>query len=37
MQTIDGFKTRTPFQTDVSLQLSYTLPLGGSQKIHLAR
>jgi hypothetical protein len=32
LQTIDGFKTRTPFQRDVDLQASYAIPLGGSAR-----
>jgi outer membrane receptor protein involved in Fe transport len=35
IQTIDGFKTRTPFQSEVSLQASYRLNLGGSRNITL--
>jgi outer membrane receptor protein involved in Fe transport len=35
IQTIDGFKTRTPLQSDVSLQASYVLKLGGSRNVTL--
>jgi len=30
IQTIDGFKTRTPFQKNVDLQASYNIRLGGT-------
>jgi hypothetical protein len=33
VQTIDGFKTRTPVQTDVNLQVSYIVKLGGSRNV----
>jgi outer membrane receptor protein involved in Fe transport len=35
IQTIDGFKTRTPFQSEVSLQASYKLILWASRNITL--
>jgi hypothetical protein len=35
LQTIDGFKTRTPFLTDVDLQGSYVIKLGAARKITL--
>jgi outer membrane receptor protein involved in Fe transport len=35
LQTIDGFKTRTPFQSLVNLQASYSLKLGGNRAITL--
>jgi outer membrane receptor protein involved in Fe transport len=35
IQTIDGFKTRTPFQSEVSAQASYKLNLGGGRNITL--
>lgn len=35
IQTIDGFKTRTPFQTNVDLQASYRLRLGDNQNVTL--
>jgi outer membrane receptor protein involved in Fe transport len=35
IQTIDGFKTRTPFQSEVSLQASYKLNLGGGRNLTL--
>jgi hypothetical protein len=35
VQTIDGFKTRTPFQSLVNLQASYNLKLGGNRAITL--
>jgi hypothetical protein len=35
IQTIDGFKTRTPFLSEVSLQASYKLNLGGSRNLTL--
>jgi hypothetical protein len=35
LQTIDGFKTRTPFQRNVDLQASYLLKIGGNRSITL--
>jgi len=35
IQTIDGFKTRTPFQTDFNTQVSYVIKLGGSRNLTL--
>src|SRR4029077_8475023 len=35
IQTIDGFKTRTPVQSLLDLQASYTLKLGGNRGITL--
>jgi outer membrane receptor protein involved in Fe transport len=35
IQTIDGFKTRTPFQSLVSLQASYQLKLQGARNVTL--
>jgi hypothetical protein len=35
IQTIDGFKTRTPFLTNVDVQASYQLNLGGSRNLTL--
>lgn len=35
IQTVDGFKTRTPFQSEVSAQASYKLTLGGSRSLTL--
>ncbi|HKT79859.1 MAG TPA: TonB-dependent receptor [Vicinamibacterales bacterium] len=35
IQTIDGFKTRTPFQREVSAQASYDIPFGGSRSLTL--
>jgi hypothetical protein len=35
IQTIDGFATRTPFLTNVDLQASYRLGLGGSRNVTL--
>jgi hypothetical protein len=35
IQTIDGFKTRTPFQSLVSLQASYQLKLQGTRNVTL--
>jgi len=35
IQTVDGFKTRTPFETDVDAQLSYVLKVGGSRQLTL--
>jgi hypothetical protein len=32
-QTIDGFRTRTPIQSDVALQASYVIKLGGVRNI----
>jgi carboxypeptidase family protein/TonB-dependent receptor-like protein len=31
--TVDGFKTRTPFQTNVALHADYRVPLHGSQRV----
>jgi outer membrane receptor protein involved in Fe transport len=33
IQTVDGFKTRTPFQRLVDLQASYSLKLGGNRAV----
>jgi outer membrane receptor protein involved in Fe transport len=35
IQTIDGFKERTPFLTDVNAHVDYRIPLGGRQRIVL--
>jgi len=35
LQTIDGFKTRTPFQSTVDLQAAYVLKLGGARNVTL--
>ena len=35
IQTVDGFKTRTPFQTTVDAQMSYVIKLRGSRNITL--
>ncbi|HEY0875639.1 MAG TPA: TonB-dependent receptor [Vicinamibacterales bacterium] len=35
IQTIDGFKERTPFLTDVSAHVDYRIPLAGRQRIVL--
>jgi outer membrane receptor protein involved in Fe transport len=35
IQTIDGFNTRTPFQTDFNAQLSYVIKLEGSCNVTL--
>ena len=35
IQTIDGFKTRTPFQTNVDAQMSYVIKLRSSRNITL--
>jgi len=35
IQTIDGFKKRTPFQSTVDLQAAYALKLGGARNITL--
>ncbi|HVZ23588.1 MAG TPA: TonB-dependent receptor [Vicinamibacterales bacterium] len=35
IQTVDGFKTRTPVQSLTSLQAAYDLKLGGNRKISL--
>ena len=35
IQTVDGFLTRTPFQSDVDLQASYALKLGGGRTVTL--
>ena len=33
MQTVDGFKTRTPFQTQFDFQAAYNLRMSGARKI----
>jgi hypothetical protein len=33
IQTVDGFKTRTPFESQVDFQASYSLPLKGARKL----
>ena len=35
IQTIDGFKTRTPVQTQTDLQASYVVKLGGPRRVTL--
>jgi outer membrane receptor protein involved in Fe transport len=35
IETIDGFKTRTPFQKNVDVQASYQLRLGGNRNVTL--
>jgi hypothetical protein len=35
IQTIDGFKTRTPFLTDVSAHVDYGIRLGGTRRLVL--
>src|SRR5205823_4261142 len=35
IQTVDGFKTRTPFQSNVDLQASYRVNIGGRRNITL--
>ena len=35
IQTVDGFKTRTPFESQVDFQASYTHRLSGSRKVTL--
>lgn len=35
IQTIDGFRTRTPFESQVDLQASYNLPVAGTRKVTL--
>ena len=35
IQTIDGFRTRTPFLSTVDVQASYALKLGGTRKVTL--
>jgi outer membrane receptor protein involved in Fe transport len=35
IQTVDGFKKRTPFQTRLDLQASYRLPLGETRNLTL--
>jgi hypothetical protein len=35
IQTVDGFKTRTPFQSEVSAHVDYALPLGGARRLVL--
>jgi outer membrane receptor protein involved in Fe transport len=33
IQTVDGFKTRTPFESQIDLHASYALPMGGTRKL----
>jgi len=33
IQTIDGFKTRTPFETQLDLQTSYIIPMGTNRRL----
>ncbi len=33
IQTVDGFKTRTPFQSDFDLQAAYDFKLGGNRRL----
>ncbi len=33
VQTIDGFMTRTPFESQMDFQVSYSLPLAGARKL----
>ena len=33
MQTVDGFKTRTPFESAVDLNLSYKIKISGIQNL----
>ena len=35
IQTIDGFRTRSPFESQVDLQASYALRLGGARQLTL--
>ena len=35
IQTIDGFRTRTPFESQVDLQASYNLKVGGTRNLTL--
>jgi len=35
IQTIDGFKTRSPFENQLDMQASYSLNLGGARKVTL--
>lgn len=35
IQTVDGFLTRTPFQSDVDVQAAYDIELGGSRRLTL--
>ena len=35
IQTIDGFKTRTPFESQVDLQASYNLKVAGARNLTL--
>ncbi len=34
-QTVDGFKTRTPFQSEVSAHLDYAIKMGGVRRLTL--
>jgi hypothetical protein len=34
-QTVDGFKTRTPFQSQVDLQAAYNIKVGGTRRVAL--
>jgi glycine cleavage system regulatory protein len=33
MQTVDGFMTRTPFQSDVDVQVAYQIKVGGARRL----
>jgi hypothetical protein len=35
IQTVDGFKTRTPFQSRLDFQAAYNLKLGGDRRVTL--
>ena len=35
LETIDGFKTRTPFFSEVNLHVDYALRLGGGRRVTL--
>jgi hypothetical protein len=35
MQTVDGFKTRTPFQRQIDVQAAYDWKLGGDRRVTL--
>jgi hypothetical protein len=35
IQTVDGFKTRTPFQSQLDFQAAYSLKLGGDRRVTL--
>ena len=35
-ETVDGFKTRTPFETQLDMQASYSINAGAARRLHTA-